>query len=192
MIDLATFSERLKQLRESRGLSVKELGNLVGKSDANISRYERGVHGPGRSVILKLAEVFGVNPVWLMGSDAVSRYETLAENNTFRQVPIYSFVTETMNQDNIIGYESTSENIDFCMTIPDNSMASDRIHQNDIAYITRQSEVKNNDIALVLLKETATIHRVVEADKTRILIPGNTVLKRQKIIGIVKQIKFNV
>jgi len=76
MLKTKLFSERLKEMREEKNLSVKELGESCGTSGATISRYETGVHEPKSNMVKKLAEFFNVNPAWLMGAN-IDRNESM-------------------------------------------------------------------------------------------------------------------
>lgn len=64
---------RLRQLREMRGLSQKELGILAGidpsAASPRINQYERGKHAPNFSVAARLAEVLGAPAAYLYAED---------------------------------------------------------------------------------------------------------------------------
>ena len=64
---------RLRQLREMRGFSQKELGVLAGidpsAASPRINQYERGKHAPNFSVAAKLAEVLGAPTAFLYAED---------------------------------------------------------------------------------------------------------------------------
>lgn len=66
---------RLRQLREMRGLSQKELGVMAGidpsAASPRINQYERGKHAPNFSVAARLAEVLGVPTAFLYAEDEV-------------------------------------------------------------------------------------------------------------------------
>ena len=53
-----TFSENLKTLRKSKGLTQKELANLVGVDQRTISAWEKGICEPGFQLLAKLCEIF--------------------------------------------------------------------------------------------------------------------------------------
>lgn len=55
------FGEWLRGKRQARGLSLVELGALVGVTDVQISRIETGSRSPSYETALKLARVFGEN-----------------------------------------------------------------------------------------------------------------------------------
>ena len=60
--------ERIKAKRTEYGMTQDELGSRLGVSKGAISRWEHGeVENIKRSVIAKMAEIFQVTPVWLMG-----------------------------------------------------------------------------------------------------------------------------
>lgn len=61
------FSQRLRELRERRGMSRRVLGELCGISKNMIGRYERGEHVPDIDTLRDLCEVFDVSADYLMG-----------------------------------------------------------------------------------------------------------------------------
>lgn len=70
---MSTLKDRIKQARAFGGLTQKDLAKLVGVSQPVISQLERGdnlqsVH------LLKIAEVCGVDPIWLSSGQGVAPY----------------------------------------------------------------------------------------------------------------------
>ena len=62
-----TMGECIKQLRKEKGLTQKELGELVGVNTAAVSKWEKGrVVNIKRETIERLAKVFEVLPSKLM------------------------------------------------------------------------------------------------------------------------------
>ena len=51
---------RIRQLRERKGVSLRELARRAGVGVATLSRIEAGVANPRLSTLLRLAEVLGV------------------------------------------------------------------------------------------------------------------------------------
>lgn len=78
-ISLELFSKRLKKLREQHNLTTRELGEIVGTSNATISRYETGKRDPDLLLVYKLANYFNVSIEYLCGEDNDTSFETLAE-----------------------------------------------------------------------------------------------------------------
>jgi transcriptional regulator with XRE-family HTH domain len=76
-IALEIFAKRLKQLREGHNLSTRALGEIVGTSNATISRYETGKRDPDLLVAHKIASYFNVTIEYLCGEDVDTTVETL-------------------------------------------------------------------------------------------------------------------
>ena len=61
------FPENLKTIRKARGLTLKQLGDLIGLSDASLSLYESGKRQPDNEGLLKLAEALDTTVGELLG-----------------------------------------------------------------------------------------------------------------------------
>ena len=57
----------LRELRQSRGLSQKELGELAGVASGTVYRLENGLRGAYPGTVRKLASALGVTPEDLVG-----------------------------------------------------------------------------------------------------------------------------
>ena len=64
---MEVFSQRLRQLREQRGISQRTLGELLGLSKNMISKYERGERVPSVTVLISIAEFFDKSVDYIMG-----------------------------------------------------------------------------------------------------------------------------
>ena len=58
---------RLKELRESKGLTQKEVAEIIGYSEVSYARYENGKREPDISTLCKLANYFNVTVDYLIG-----------------------------------------------------------------------------------------------------------------------------
>ena len=63
---MATFAERLKELRKEKQLTVEQLANNIGSAKSTISRYENG-REPKGDIIRLLTDYFDVSIDYLMG-----------------------------------------------------------------------------------------------------------------------------
>ena len=64
------FGDRLKKLREDKGLTQAELGKLIGVSDRVIGYYESNDRIPKKQeTFQKISEVFNVSVDYLLGTD---------------------------------------------------------------------------------------------------------------------------
>ena len=68
------FSERLKAIRKSRGITQKQLAQDIGASERGIQSYEIGERKPAFDQLIALADYFDVSLDYLVGrSDVAER-----------------------------------------------------------------------------------------------------------------------
>lgn len=63
------IKDRIKDLRQSSHLSQTELYNITGISQAQISKFEKGLVVPSLESIFALAKAFKVNPIEILRDD---------------------------------------------------------------------------------------------------------------------------
>lgn len=89
------FGKRLKSLRLEKGLSQKELANIINISHANISKYESNSVEPNIEIINKLASYFDVSTDYLLARTLVRKQpDTLA----FHSIPGYENLNDEDRQ----------------------------------------------------------------------------------------------
>ena len=67
MFHMKVFAERLRELRQERNLSMKQLARELNTTDAAISNWENGINEPKISYLKLIAEFFGVSADYLLG-----------------------------------------------------------------------------------------------------------------------------
>lgn len=175
-MDINIFAKRLKECRMSLGLNVRELGELVGRSGATISRYENALLSPNSDGLSNMVKLFNVNPAWLMGANVEKH---LHEFKECKFIPIVGYIaagTPIIAEENIIDYECVEESAgaDFCLFVKGDSMINARILDGDLVYVRKQSAVENGEIAVVLIDdEEATLKRFYKLDGSVILRSEN-------------------
>lgn len=76
------ITNRIRSLRMSKGLTLRELSNDIGVTPMTINRYELGYREPRLKTWKKLADYFGVSVSYLQGiDDDFSNYDTFVEEN---------------------------------------------------------------------------------------------------------------
>lgn len=58
---------RLRELRKQKGITMKQLGEIVGVGESTISQYENGKRQPDYDTINQFADYFGVSVDYLLG-----------------------------------------------------------------------------------------------------------------------------
>lgn len=64
---MSKFGEMLAELRLDKGMTQKELANLLHVSTGTISNYENNVHFPDVEKLIDLADLFNVTTDYLLG-----------------------------------------------------------------------------------------------------------------------------
>ena len=91
---MATFPERLRELRTQRGFSQQDLADRTDQTKQAISQYERGVRRPDMDTLLALCDIFNVSLDYLTGKEDVT--PRLVGNNGLRVLETYHIDEETM------------------------------------------------------------------------------------------------
>lgn len=84
---MAEFADRLRQLREAKGISQQQLSDYLNVNKQTISGYERGVRRPAgkgaQELYEKMADYFNVDISYLMGftdtTTKIIRYPNIQE-----------------------------------------------------------------------------------------------------------------
>lgn len=71
---MATFAERLLELRTSHDLSQEALAEFLGVTRASVSNYENGKGEPKYSDLIKLAKRFNVTTDYLLGIEGAQKH----------------------------------------------------------------------------------------------------------------------
>ena len=72
------FPERLKKLRETKGLTMAELSRKIGSiSQGSLSHYEAGTRTPGLEILMELANFFNCSIDYLTGKTDYKNQEEL-------------------------------------------------------------------------------------------------------------------
>lgn len=100
-VTLEIFAERLKKLRKGHGLSTRALGELIGTSNATISRYETGKRDPDLMLVHNMAQYFGVTIEYLCGEDInpneenlLKMYSNLSEDAKIDAIKYITYLSE--------------------------------------------------------------------------------------------------
>ena len=73
---------RLKQLREERKLTLRELAEKIHIDKSSLSRFENGEREPRTSVIVDIANFFNVSLDYLLGQSEIRNPEKIVYSET--------------------------------------------------------------------------------------------------------------
>ena len=69
---MATYGDRIRELRENRGLSQQALADMLDLNKVTISQYERCTRKPDINIVAALCDIFNVSSDYLLGKDDVT------------------------------------------------------------------------------------------------------------------------
>lgn len=61
------YGQRIRELREERGLTQAQLGEMLHCSQRTISRYELELHDLGTATLIELCHIFEVSADYILG-----------------------------------------------------------------------------------------------------------------------------
>ena len=85
------FSNKLKKLRQARGITQKQLADLSGLGRFQISNYENGIRTPDWKTQEKLADLFNVSLDYLMDRAAPQSGIATADSLTEQEKALLAF-----------------------------------------------------------------------------------------------------
>ena len=97
------ISERLKKIREERGLSIRALGRLSGLSANALSVIERGLSSPSVSTLYKISTALEI-PVTAFFEETPSQQEVvLIKSNERKRIPLHRGLWEGLGGEQFEG-----------------------------------------------------------------------------------------
>lgn len=176
---MATFAERLKQLRREKGLSQDRLADILGVKRPTVTSWEAGRRTPELEKARLAADFFGVSVDYLLGtSDVRSR----GGDGDSVPVPVYGEIKagepfpaeEEILDYEWVNYENLGPGEYFCLRVRGDSMIGANIPHGSTVVVRKQQVVRHGDIAVVWVRgEGATIKRIRFINGFVVLQPEN-------------------
>lgn len=179
----------LKERRKALGLTMLEVANKVGVSEATVSRWESGfIANMKRNHIAKLAQTLNIDPTIIIKGDNYTniREDTTALINTYdnilpvttKKIPLLGEIAcgEPIfaNEEHEYSVEaSTDIQADFALKAKGDSMINARINDGDIVFIRKQDDVDDGEIAAVIIDDEVTLKRVYKQENGVTLVAEN-------------------
>lgn len=86
---MVDFGQRIKRLRQSKGLTQKQLADQLGLSKSVVSAYETDLRLPSYDILVNLAGIFNVTTDYLLGV----RHQALADISGMSEDDVQIVVT---------------------------------------------------------------------------------------------------
>lgn len=172
------IGKRIEMRRKEKGLTLKELAEIVGVASSTILRYENGeIKKIKLPVIESIAKALGVDPAWLvLKSNNPDIYIPKKEETS--RIPLIGTIaagTPILAEENIEDYFNIDTKIkaDFALKVKGDSMIGAGIFPGDIVFIHQQCEIENGEIGAILIENEATLKKFYKEDGTIILQAEN-------------------
>ncbi len=172
-----TVGERIKKLRERRGISQTDLSRAANISKQNLYKYENNIitNIPSDKIEI-ISKILKVSPAYLMGWEVEAEPPSnIIPLPNIKKVPLIGTIAcgepilATENIQDYIDIKDVSD-ADFALRCKGDSMVEARIYDGDIVYIRQQPDVENGEIAAVLIDNEATLKRVYKYPDKNLLI----------------------
>lgn len=164
---LMKLSELLQHYRSLHNMSLEMIGDYVGVSKSTVKRWESGESkNVPMAKLEKLSELFHIDvPAFLNG----------------QVKPILGYVKagyDMFASENLLGYEEVTtkeaQQGDYYLKVQGDSMSGSRIYEGDLVFVKSCHDVKNGDIAVVMLEHNeVTIKKVIKKEQSIILMATN-------------------
>lgn len=177
---MSIWNERIHERRVERGITLAQIAEKLGVTEATAQRYECGsIKSIPYECMCAYGEILNCSPAYLMG------WEDDSSENINNIMPIelkrFPLLAETVHGK--IRYSDepresyvmagTDIQADFCLKAQDDSMSNARIYDGDIVFIKKQKTVNNGEIAAVSINDDniATLKRVFYyAEKNMVIL----------------------
>lgn len=165
---MSALSKILKKRRKELGLTLAQVADAVGVTEATVQRWESGnIKTVRYEKLAPLSSLLGVSPADLMGwSSDDDLPSNISRIEPMQKIPLVGQIacgTPILAEQNIEDYVDLPGHIraDFALTCKGESMIGAGIRSGDIVYIRKQEEVENGQIAAVMVGgDEATLKRV--------------------------------
>ena len=165
---------RIKELRKSKGINMKEAARLLKMPYTTYVNYEKGLREPTSEVLIQLADFYNSSVDYIVGRSDLNipgddrSYRTPANIYPIPEmvkIPLLGSIAcgaPILAEEHIEEYVDVPKHVraDFALTCKGDSMINARIFDGDIVYVRQQATVDNGQIAAVLIDGEATLKRV--------------------------------
>ena len=174
------FAEKLKELRQQKGMTQSELAKLLKMQRSTLGMYETGKREPNFETLNMFANFFNVDMNTLMDMNNTSNQNPSSPVRSIK-IPVLGTVVAGVPLEaveNIIGWEEISPAMaatgeHFALRIKGTSMEP-RICEGDIVVVRKQEDIESGDTAIVLINGgEATVKKVKKTEEGIMLIANN-------------------
>lgn len=176
------FKTRLKQLRNERGISQRQLAEFLKVAPSTISMYENGQREPNFEVLESLADFFNVDLNYLLGkTNKTTKIILDSESSKGIKIPVLGTVAAGIPisaVEDILDYEEIPQSWEnqgefFALRIKGDSMQP-KMDDGDVVIVRQQSDANSGDTVIALVNgDDATCKKLQKTENGIMLVSTN-------------------
>lgn len=171
------FSEKIKELRKRRGLTLEEVGQVVGVGKSTVRKWENGdIKNMRRDKIALLAQALGVSPSTLMGWEENEALSSALRIPVLGSIPAgipMEAIEDILDWEEAPASWANGGSEYFALRLSGDSMYPE-YRKGDVVIFRRQDTCESGEDCAVMVNGCdATFKRVKLSDKGVALLPIN-------------------
>jgi len=164
-----SVGEMIREARQARGISLRQLAGRVGIHFSHLSKIENGKDTIGRDSLAKIAEELGVDHDLLLGESGHQTIPFRVLGDVAAGVPIEAIENvETFDLSKIF-----DPHAHFLLRVKGDSMILDAINDGDMAIVRHTTVARNGDTVVAVIDGEATLKRFRKVKNFITLAPAN-------------------
>ena len=168
------IGQRIREARQARGISLRQLANQVGIHFSHLSKIENGKDTVGKNSLIRIAEELGTDPDLMLSEAGHQSMPFRILGNIAAGVPIEAI--EDVESFDLSRVFDPREH--FLLRVRGDSMILDGINDGDLAIVRHTKQVRNGDTVVALVDGgEATLKRYKMEKGKVVLTPANRYMK---------------
>ena len=170
------IGQRIREARQARGISLRQLAGQVGIHYAHLSKIENGKDQISRNALIRVAEDLGVDADLMLGEAGHQSMPFRVLGDVAAGVPIESI-------EDVETFDLSKEfdpRAHFLLRVRGDSMIQDGINDGDLAIVRHTCVAETGDTVVAVVDGEATLKRLRKNKQTVVLIPANDGMESMK------------
>ncbi|MCP4785715.1 MAG: helix-turn-helix domain-containing protein [Fuerstiella sp.] len=171
---MSEIGQKLRDLRKSRGITLRELAEEVGIHFSSISNIENGKERCGEETLTKIAEALGADVDLMLGEAGHRTLPYRVLGNIAAGTPIEA-IENVETFDLSLVFDPRDH---YMLKIRGDSMILDGINDGDMAIVKHGTRARNGQTVVAIVDGgEATLKKFVKKDRLVVLSPANRRMK---------------
>ena len=176
---MATFNERLRDLRKTSGLTQKQLSQDLALGESTVSMYEQGSREPDFELLTRIADYFNVDVNYLLGRIDAGEFAPVSRIVRAKKIPVYGripagtpfeAIESSLDEIDIPAWLARKDNL-FGLIVTGDSM-NRIVPSGYIAVLQKRSTLENGEVGAIMVNgNDATLKKFIRLTDYVVLEP---------------------